>query len=265
MNSIQQTTAFNIANDLTNSTFNSVLSYLGASLLDAQQQLLSQAGLADSGVFSELPSNQWHIEAANMMTASNAMLQRLTVDRVTGGPLIGNLQDNRTYFSMNDAAQNILCSSQRIHSSEFQSFSVLGLALNFTLGGIIALVNLYLSFIKAKVDEYRGRPNWPRISTGVLQLQRMADEAVGAGEWEGINDSYPVTTARHLFRMPLLDPESLHRPDSHAMLLKSQSAKAAVNANLADPFNNAVGFVGLGSKRNYLWISCTTMSLVRNE
>ena len=81
---------------------------------------------------------------------------------------------------------------------------MLGLILIFTIGGLIMLVSACLPSITARVQRSR-QPfsilEW--ISNDTLQLQRLAHEAVGAGDWEGACDDYPRT--RKMNRLAVLD------------------------------------------------------------
>jgi hypothetical protein len=90
---------------------------------------------------------------------------------------------------------------QRFRSSRHYSFSVLGMSIILIVGGIIQLTAFFLDELLALLFKFRRLRNdedynyaYAEWQTGsILQLQRLAQEGVGAGAWSGATDLVPVT------------------------------------------------------------------------
>ena len=146
-----------------------------------------------------LHDNQWQLEVKTWMAISNAWLQRLLLMNTVGPteaevvPYWQLMSDNRTAALVdNSAAYAIdleLCHNQKIRST---AFSVLGLALNFILGGILMLAGFVLRYIIPLMQNRRTMPTekehnrrqaWTVDAN--LQLQCIDYQELGLGDWEG--------------------------------------------------------------------------------
>lgn len=96
---------------------------------------------------------------------------------------------------INQSATN---SEQKIRSTAFTSFSVVGLAITLTIGGTIILLAavaeplLNLVQRENRAGLYR-RLEW--VTNETLQLQRMAHEELGLGSWTRAASGIPVTAS----------------------------------------------------------------------
>lgn len=142
-----------------------------------------------------LPNNQWMIEVTNWFATSLARLQHGLVQYVTGPAAI----QSSTYIEYpTDPFEQKLCTTQKIpNSGEYVSFSTLGIVIIVVVGTLIILVSLFLEDIVCYVykrwdtkHDYR-RLQW--ILDGKFQLQRMAYQYAGLGEWEKKDGNVPVT------------------------------------------------------------------------
>lgn len=155
-----------------------------------------------------LPNNQWQIEVERWMAIFMSNVQRMFVGSVTGPTNKDLLEDwvyatSETFVSIygSDVAALIIqsCKAQKIRSNAYQSFSILGLATNFGLGGILILMGLTMKYIIPIVQNRRARSRIARVKAqawaldSVLQLQRHVYAKLSLGDWEG-EDSYPTTT-----------------------------------------------------------------------
>lgn len=109
------------------------------------------------------------------------------------------LQSGKLFHEMD--LHRIANSSQRVRSSRHYSFSVLGMSIILIVGGIIQLTAFFLDDLLALLFRFRRLKNdedynyaYAEWQTGsILQLQRLAQEGVGAGSWTGATDLVPVT------------------------------------------------------------------------
>ncbi|EUC40139.1 hypothetical protein COCMIDRAFT_109565 [Bipolaris oryzae ATCC 44560] len=169
--------------------FTEIVTILGGTALLAGDTL-SAAG-QDS-----LPNNQWELELEHWFKITLADIQRAILDQATGptDPRAASF-----HSPPKTAAARTICNSQKIRSDSYTSFNVLGLIIIFSIGGLIILISACLPLVTARLQRSRNpfaSLEW--ISNDTLQLQRLAHEAVGAGEWKGACDDYPFTRKHDL-------------------------------------------------------------------
>lgn len=169
--------------------FHEVVTILGGGALLATDTLsaVGQAGL---------PDNQWELELENWFQFTLADLQRAVLDQATGpvDPKAASF-----HSPPKTAGGRAVCINQKIRSDSYTSFNVLGLIIIFAVGGLIMLISLYLPLVTARIQRNRNpyaSLEW--ISNDTLQLQRLAHEAVGAGEWTNACDDYPLARKHDL-------------------------------------------------------------------
>ncbi|KAF2864863.1 hypothetical protein BDV95DRAFT_600244 [Massariosphaeria phaeospora] len=211
--------------------FQYVLYYAGNTALDAK-------------FFKEgaLPSNQWEKEVLRWAAASTTSLQAAFVESAAG---LKGLPRNATQVP--DTAQaHRICANQKILSTRYSSFSVLGTALILLLGGLTILLDLTLeslidifhskriplpSYFKRKRRHAHSHPpsyaqlEWK--SNNSLQLHRLAHEeaedpgsgcgaGAGAVTWDKCTEIVPVTvgmgTETEPVTLPLLDVRDARHP-----------------------------------------------------
>ncbi|KAI1344685.1 hypothetical protein F5Y15DRAFT_1042 [Xylariaceae sp. FL0016] len=158
-----------------------------------EQSLLSRRTMVD-GVQGPLPDNQWQLDVEHWHNVHLAAYQKLVVD-VAAGSAATQLSAQWIRRPQNKQEMR-LCNSQKVVSTAHVSFSVFGL-LFILLGGLLIIT---LSFCmeslaaliqrKLKMDPY-SRIEW--ISNSTLQLQRLAHEELGIGEWTNGDGAVPTT------------------------------------------------------------------------
>jgi hypothetical protein len=185
-------------------TISATLGFIGASALRARYSL-------SYGFSGPLPSNQWQLEAEHWVKAELASLQDVFVTAANGMPAI--LDDFRVEPNANETVAQSMCVNQKIVSTSFSSFNVLGISLILVLGALIIVLDMCLepcvaSCVRRKYakrhagnDEEGGSAGekhplhsvveWNQ--TGTLQLQRLAHEEAGFGTWEKCDGDVPVT------------------------------------------------------------------------
>ncbi|KAF2084695.1 hypothetical protein K490DRAFT_10084, partial [Saccharata proteae CBS 121410] len=156
-------------------TLADIVGSLGNSALTARDAMWS-------GLQGPLGSDQWQIEVQHWHATSLAILQRILVEQATGP------EDTDVMAMMarpTTDAEWKRCKSQKVQTTGYTSFSILGLVLIFTLGSLIILVAhaidpLSFSLPKSRSTTYQ-RIEW--IANDTLQLQRLAHEGYGFGSW----------------------------------------------------------------------------------
>lgn len=169
--------------------FHELVTILGGGALLATDTLsaVGQAGL---------PDNQWERELEGWFKFTLADLQRAVLDQATG-PL--DPKAASFHSAPQTAGARSVCSNQKIRSDSYTSFNVLGLVIIFAVGGLIMLVSVYLPPVTARIQRNRNTyASLEWVSNDTLQLQRLAHEAVGAGEWEGACDDHPLARKHDL-------------------------------------------------------------------
>ena len=239
-----------------NDETSALIVFAGMGVLQARDKL-------SYGTQAPLPDNQWQLEVEHWVKGTMASLQRIFVNKARG-PMSNEL---REYFSMtpNTTEELTMCrnqvrlvalsarqysnSVQKIVSSLYSSFNVLGLVIIFVIGGILILLDWFMEYL----IEYYRRVFRPRHvdyasaewnATTTIQLQRLAHEALGLGHWSRVNHLTPVTLpgeklgvldlqdAKH----PLLKPppdwklnrdQDLRRQDTELTVVEEEKAWAS--------------------------------------
>ncbi|PLB44482.1 hypothetical protein P170DRAFT_417125 [Aspergillus steynii IBT 23096] len=175
-----------------NNMFYSVYGRSGASLR-------AQETVADLSQKAPLPPTQWQIEIQSWFEASLAKLQERSVEFATG-PRHYRAQR----FRLPATASSFLCEAQKVRCPAGNiSFSVLGVAAIIGVGCVIILLGWSLDTVMGWLgprwfprSQYK-RVNWTLDDK--FQLQRMAFEGCGFGDWEGQTAAVPVTAKGQVF------------------------------------------------------------------
>ncbi|KAI3329978.1 hypothetical protein F4824DRAFT_516016 [Ustulina deusta] len=181
----------------------SVVAVLGA------QSLLSRRSLSE-GFQGPLSNDQWKLDLEYWNNIEKASWSKGLVETATGLP--SSYPETWIRRPVNKAEVQ-LCHSQKIISASHISFSVLALALLLAGGLLIISISLSLErlarFLQryAKLDPH-SRLEW--VSNGTLQLQRLAHEELGFGEWTGGDGTVPTTTT--LTQLARLDTSDFKHP-----------------------------------------------------
>jgi hypothetical protein len=186
-------------------TIDSTLGFIGASALRARLSL-------SYGYSGPLPVNQWQLEAEHWVKACLASLQDVFVTAANGIPAA--LEEFRQPPMANETVAQNLCVNQKIVSTSYSSFNVLGVSVILILGFIVIVLDIGLEPTVAwfqrrkyarvnasdeslvrddeeKMHPLYGATEWSQ--TSMLQLQRLAHEEAGYGEWSNCALDVPVT------------------------------------------------------------------------
>lgn len=150
-----------------------------------------------------LPANQWELEVSGWFESGLARLQFLTQEYATGPDFVPSGSHIWSPGKDGDLQSLAMCYSQMINDSQgTSSFSILGLAIVFAIGGLIILLSLVVdtvvgwlqTFLKKGVAQKQA---W--LQDDKLQMQRVVLERAGLGTWESRN-GFPVTRTDERFR-----------------------------------------------------------------
>lgn len=202
-------------------TISATVGFIGASALRARYSLAY-------GFSGPLPDNQWQLEAESWITGALASLQDVFVEAANGIPEA--LEDFRQPPPANETVTLNLCANQKIVSNGYSSFNVLGLSLILILGVAIIILDIGLEptiawYQSRKYRKYQlqdqsygrdekvahplyGAIEWSQ--TSIMQLQRMAHEESGYGDWSNCNRDVPVTEPGQLIAS--LDLRKVNHP-----------------------------------------------------
>ncbi|KAI8935677.1 hypothetical protein NX059_007200 [Plenodomus lindquistii] len=155
-----------------------------------------------------IPDDRWQTEMEFIFQANLASLQAALVETATGDLLWErdadyNINGDIIAGCAPAAAYQAVCGRQMIRSPGHYSFSVLGLCIVLCLGGAFILFGFFIENVAYAIDWLRthGKSDTSPItyaqgewnSGSPLQLQRLANEALGLGAWSGAQDAIPVT------------------------------------------------------------------------
>jgi len=176
-----------------------------------------------------LPDNQWELELEHWFKFTMADLQRAVLDQATG-PVIPEAMP--FHSAPTSPAARAVCGSQKIRSDSYTSFNVLGLVLMFSIGGMIMLIAACLPSVTARMQRKKPFASIEWVTNDTLQLQRLAHEAVGAGQWQGAYDDYPRTRKGDLLAvLDISDKEHpvLRAPAADEMVKDAEQADGSRN------------------------------------
>ncbi|KAF2115544.1 hypothetical protein BDV96DRAFT_82414 [Lophiotrema nucula] len=179
-----------------------LITTLGGSFLQAQYGILE-------GIRSPVPVDQWQTESERLFKVMLAGLQTAAVDRATGPSDSAVRRYTQPPDNDDDRHQ---CRNQKIRSSAYANFSVFGLSFTLAVGSLIITLNwtverLYKLWTRKRhaSNQYR-RLEW--TLNGTLQLQRLAHEELGYGDWHHCGEDVPLTE----HKLATLDLEDLDHP-----------------------------------------------------
>ncbi|KAL8768303.1 MAG: hypothetical protein Q9209_005442 [Squamulea sp. 1 TL-2023] len=159
-----------------------------------------------------LPDNQWQIEAADMFSVSMARLQQRILSYATGPAYM----HDGTIFIQGDKD---ICGRQTFRGiSGYLSFSVLGVSIILSLGSLLIFTALTLDILVGYTRRKSGWKIHKRLQWAIdekLQLQRLAFEEAGQGNWTGGVEAVPVTAKDQKFGLgpyPNQSHPTLSRP-----------------------------------------------------
>lgn len=184
----------------------SIVSSVGNAILKARDTLAT-------GVQGPLANNQWQLEVEYWVKGTLASLQKVFVEAARGPPT----KELRELFSSPPASpeEERMCHSQKIVSSRYSSFNVVGILIILNIGGLMVLLDYTLeSIIDYLHERFRsGATNYASIewkSTTTVQLQRLAHEGIGQGTWSKADRVIPVTRPGE--KLGVLDIEDIVHP-----------------------------------------------------
>ena len=157
----------------------------------------------DQGIQIPLPNNQWMTEVSTWFAVAMAKLQQKTVQYATGPSYV---PEGLTLVAPENIYQERICNNTKIQSqSGTTSFSVLGVSIILIVGSLLVFTSLVLSTVMGFIRRTRHWEEYKSLQWTLdnkLQLQRLAYEEAGQGQWTGGTDSVPVTKSGDKIGMP---------------------------------------------------------------
>ncbi|KAI0194455.1 hypothetical protein EV127DRAFT_509375 [Xylaria flabelliformis] len=158
-------------------------------------QALTSRNTLTSNTQGPLADNQWQLDVLYWYSIQMALIQKAFINTALG-PSDPRLVKLGYYQPPTSTVEEEMCRNQKMISTAFVSFSVLGLAVIAFSGvlivafsmAILPLANLTLSLLKKDASHLR---EWSAGSP--YQLHRLANEEIGAGTWSRADEDIPVT------------------------------------------------------------------------
>lgn len=193
------------------------------------------------GVQGPLPSDQWQQEVLSWESITLANGQRMAVEAVAG-PSDPSVQQ---YVQKN--ATGYFCVDQKIRSTAYTCFSVLGLTITLVLGGLIIMVSYFVEPFCALFKRRRKNYTYKRlewVTNETLQLQGMVHEELGLGTWIGTSSNIPVTEKNE--NLGVLDVSNKEHPIMTRPIHSSEKPDGAVPS----PSNTNSSFKSSGGRED---------------
>ncbi|KAI0448075.1 hypothetical protein F4803DRAFT_567680 [Xylaria telfairii] len=163
-----------------------IITKIGSQSLESSKSLVSS-------VQGPLPDNQWMLDVTYWWNITLAVLQATFIDTASGST---TLERARLQINATNSGQISICQNQKIRSAEYTSISVFGLYFIYITGFLIIVASFVIDPLLTcaqKRWKYREYENLEWISNETLQLQRLAYDESGQGEWSKCTDTIPVT------------------------------------------------------------------------
>ena len=206
---------------------NSGLDYMVGTLGSTVLQAEANVSYAQQLFSAPLPELQWQTEVLGWVQFTLSNIQRLLYQFVNGpsDPSLSSAIVPPPYRDTFD-----VCQAQKIRNSNYYSFSVVWLAFTLLFGLLTILLNLCLSSVvgwfqrRTRKGAYKYQ-QW--TEDYVLQIQRLAYQNLGIGNWHGHEDTVPTTGAGEIVGRPV-------RPriaSTSTMALKNSVASVITNSS----------------------------------
>ncbi|KAL9116076.1 MAG: hypothetical protein Q9227_000445 [Pyrenula ochraceoflavens] len=197
--------------------------------------LTARFGL-EQGLQPTLPANQWQLEVENW---HNILLSTLQGDSVETAIGPANREMLRYFWTRpSNDIERFICKNHKIISTAYTNILAVWLIVILVVGVIIITIEQLLERIvmfleRRKIIKSTTTAEW--IANGTLQLQRMAHEELGLGDWEGCGGGggvVPVTRKGQLLGVFLTSEESksVHTKLVDPKLLALGTASTATDA-----------------------------------
>ncbi|OJD30787.1 cytochrome p450 protein [Diplodia corticola] len=182
-------------------SMSNVISTLGVSALTARFRL-------GGSLQGPIPDNQWQLEVQHWFSTSMAALQDAFVAGAAGAPSV----ELRPYFEPPANLQERgICHNQKVHSAGYMNFSIFGIAIIFSVGGLIIIASYAIEPLVAWLQKRRRTVSYSRLewcTNETIQLQRLANEEIGLGKWDCVDESIPVARRDDFLAvLDLVDPK----------------------------------------------------------
>lgn len=191
--------------------------------------MLAQRYVSEWGVSAALPDNQWVLEFSHWFGTALTSMQVQSLQYA-----IGQSEDRfNQYIQPVPNDEKWMCNNQIIRRNDYISFSILGLAIILSIGGLLIVSNAFLSLMVGKMQDSSERGRYRNAewqSYGVLQLLRMTYQHLGIGHWDGQDSLVPFTTDGTKFTLPSTAMPQDHRSQPSSSL--SMDNSAAVSGSL---------------------------------
>jgi hypothetical protein len=190
--------------------FHTSFSFIPAATWMGGHSLLAYLTLSDY-FQGRLLDNQWEHEMERFFQQGLASMQRSKVERATGyaHPPFRHLVNLAKTTAEKDA-----CSRQIVRSTAYTSFNVLGLSIIVALSALIICTSLALPILLvrsiSRLNQKISYKSLEWMMNSILQLQRLAHEAVGGRIWSEANWEHPITEKDE--KLAILDISDINHP-----------------------------------------------------
>lgn len=162
----------------------------GPSALKAQRSVTT---LTDPEQSLKIPINQWQSEVEGWFGVSLALLQQRLIQYMSGPTDV--LSMGADIIKPTNPIAKSLCGRQTVNNiSGYQNFNTLGVIIILVTTTVLIILGLCIDtvggYVQKLMKTHYARLSW--TTDGYLQLQRMAYEGAGYGQWEGCSTYQPV-------------------------------------------------------------------------
>ncbi|KAK8859427.1 hypothetical protein PGQ11_010161 [Apiospora arundinis] len=156
---------------------------------------LASQSFQTTGVQFALAKDQWKLDVINWWNMTQARHQAVFLETAIGySKADADLQHR--YLRPIDDKERQLCNSQKTRNAGYASFSMFGLLFTYILGSLLILLSFALDPVMRCLHRRRHYRQYQYLewrTNGALQLQRLAQDELGYGQWTRCAETVPVT------------------------------------------------------------------------
>ncbi|KAK7999498.1 hypothetical protein PG990_012098 [Apiospora arundinis] len=171
---------------------------LGSRSLGVFIDSLSSSSLASvislsQGNILQIEKNQWQLDVTKWWHIMLAGFQAKVVNTAQGS---ANAPFQPSTYKPEDELEWNLCRNQKIRSTQYANFSVLGLVITYTIGALIIMISFGVEPVLNRLQKRGWYSKYAYLEwqgETAIQLHRVAQDQLGHGEWSHCDDRIPIT------------------------------------------------------------------------
>ncbi|KAK8075357.1 hypothetical protein PG997_010020 [Apiospora hydei] len=158
------------------------------------------------------------------------------------------------------------CSNQKIRSTKYANFSILGLVLTYSLGAIIVIISFIIVPVLRLLQKHGWYDKYAYLEwegDTAIQLHRVAQDQLGHGHWTDCDERIPITRPddllapldisdpKHPMLARIVDNTTSEEPKPETTSQHSASEQTSLESSVEHIDNGSAGGTSVGVRRAF--------------